>query len=158
MVHPRSRSRAAIAALAIVAMSALSACGGGGGTTDTENSAASFSGEKRAAAQPIEDFSAAVAGGDWSRICDELFTHDQAELTAGIVGGTCESELAKSFADSRQLNLTVERVQTSGPGVGHGTDAVVFSSDDAGNHQSFDLVHEGDSWRINGYGGTFGAD
>lgn len=144
-------------ALAALVAGGIAACGGGGEVTDADNSAAKFSGEERDAAQAVEDFSSAVAAGDWSRICDELFTADQAELTAGIIGDTCESEIEDSFAGNRELNLTVEKVETSGP-LTTGADAIVFSSDDDGNHQSWTILDERGDWRIDSYGGTFGAD
>ena len=143
--------------LVAAAVVMLAACGGGADPVDTDNSADRFNGEKRAAAQTVEEFSVAVAAGDWSKICDELFTADEVELTAGILGASCESEIGDAFAENRELNLTVEKVETRGP-LTIGADAIVFSSDDEGNHQSWTILEGGGDWRIDAYGGTFGAD
>ncbi len=143
----------------LTAAFALAACGGGDGAPegDTDNSAEEFAGQKRVAAQTVEDFSNAVATGDWSTICESLFTSTEVEQTAGILGGDCESELADEFEDNRDLNLTVEKVTTGGAFVTSG-EVMVESKDDEGNSQTFTLADDGTDYRIDGYAGTFGAD
>jgi hypothetical protein len=71
----------------------IAGCGGETVAPDTDNSAERFSGDRGRAAQVVEDFSASVAAGDWSHICDDLYTRTEARPTAGLLGDTCEDEL-----------------------------------------------------------------
>lgn len=133
-------------------VAALAGCGGGGASGDTDNSAQKFSGVERQQAQVVEDFSDAAARSDWARICDELYTADKAELTKGLLSDSCEDALKDDLEDNNDMNLTVTRVVRLGGTVN------VQSKDDEGNNQSFEVVEQGGRWRIDSYGGTFGAD
>src|SRR5215211_4416547 len=184
-----------------VAALAIGSCGGGlSGSDDGDNSALKYRGAERAAAQTIEEFATAIRGDDWKRICNDLFSPDQRELTAGIVSGSCEKEI-DSYSDLDNLRLTVTSValdndralanrdwarlcglftadrrafgaddceaearEQYGEGalglsissvmVKHEASVGVRTGKGGGAH--FTLVPDGDRWRIDSYGGTFG--
>jgi hypothetical protein len=75
--------------LGLAAALALVGCGGGSDVVqDTDNSAEKFSGDKREAAQVVEDFSVAIAAGDWAKICELNLTVERVEVR-GVPGLRC---------------------------------------------------------------------
>jgi len=133
-----------------VAALAIGSCGGGSsGSDDGDNSALKYRGAERAAAQTIEEFATAIRGDDWKRICNDLFSPDQRELTAGIVSGSCEKEI-DSYSDLDNLRLTVTSVALD-------NSAVVDTTTASGGDASFTLKQEGGAWRIDGTSGDFTA-
>jgi hypothetical protein len=126
-------------------------CGGGssGGGDDGDNSALKYQGQERAAAQTIEDFATAIRGDDWKRICQDLFSDKQRELTAGIVSGSCEKEIDR-YSDLDRLRLTVTSVSLD-------NSARVDTTTASGGDATFDLKQEGGAWKIDGTSGDFTA-
>jgi hypothetical protein len=138
--------------MVVVVVALLVGCGGGSEGGDTDNSAEEFPGKQRAEAQVVEDFSDAAGREDWATICDQLFTAQAADQKQGLLSDSCDAALADELEDNHDMNLTVTKVTRLG-----GSDTVT-SKDDEGNNQSFEVVQEGDAWRIDAYGGTFAAD
>src|SRR4051795_8181577 len=127
--------------VAVVAL--LVGCGGGGSSGgDADNSAEKFSGEQRAEAQVVEDFSDAAGREDWATICDELFTPQAADQKKGLLSDSCDAALADELEDNHDMNLTVTKVTNLGD------THTVTSKDDEGNNQSFEVVQDGGTWRI----------
>ena len=139
-----------VAVLLVTAVGGLAACGSSaGGGDDGDNSALHYQGQKRAAAQVVEDFATAIRSDDWKRICNELFSRKQRELTAGIVSESCEKEI-DSYSDLDGLRLTVLNVTLE-------NSATVDATTAAGGDASFDLKQEGGRWLIDGKSGDFTA-
>ena len=98
-----SPRRAATLAAALL----VASCGGSDGATDDgDNSALKLTGERRAAAQVVEDFGTAIRGKDWKRICNELYSADERDLQKGLLEDSCEEGVDR-YADLDNFELTV---------------------------------------------------
>lgn len=140
-------------AVAAVAALTIAGCGGGGEggqRPDGDNSALRFQGEERAAAQTVEDYVTAIRSRDWERICRDLYSAKQADLTKGILADSCEEEVDR-YDDLSSLELTVNDVTLE-------TSAEVATTTTGSREAFFDLVLEDGEWRIDGTSGDFTAE
>ena len=139
-------------AVALVAALAIAGCGGGGDggeRPDGDNSALKFQGEERAAAQTVEDYVTAIRSRDWERICRDIYSAKQADLTKGILADSCEEEVDR-YDDLGNLKLTVNDVTLE-------TSAEVATTTTGTREAFFDLKLEDGAWRIDGTSGDFTA-
>ena len=129
----------------------LAGCGGGSSGTgnDGDNSALNFEGEDRAAAQAVEDFATAIRNNDWDRLCNDVFSAKQRDLSTGLIADSCEEEVDR-YDDLDNLRLTALEVQTE-------NSARVDVTTTRGSGATFDLIQEGGAWRIDGMSGDFTA-
>jgi hypothetical protein len=119
---------------------AVAACGSGGSDGGTE-SAERFGGEKRKAAQVVEDFESAIHQGDAKRICDDLLSKRNRPVR-------CESDV-KAFvaqAQNKKVDLEVRSVSLHGD---RGRARVRISGGPTGGQTvSYPLAREDGEWRI----------
>ncbi len=129
----RASSHGAVALAAV----ALGACGG----DDAGRNAERFDGDKRDAAQVIDDLEAASRAGDAARICEEVFTSVLAGELAKRPSGSCEEEVKGTLVRPEE-RIEVEELTARG---GEAF-AVVREQDD--NRTRIRLEKQGDDWRI----------
>jgi hypothetical protein len=104
---------------------------------------ATGAGDERAVRQVVLDFDQALAGRDWAKLCGLL-----TESGRSFVGTDCEADAGDEYGDGA-LGLSITAVA-----VKH--EATVGARTGKGGGASFTLVPDGDRWRIDSYGGTFG--
>jgi hypothetical protein len=135
--------------LLLAGLVAAAGCGSNGGpTSDGDNSALRFSGDQRAIAQVVEDYATARRGNDWDRICDELYTAKQRDLTRGITADSCADALADRSDHLDRLSVTVTEIEDQ-------TTARVSAQTYGGAENEFGLAKDGGRWRIDSTSGDF---
>jgi hypothetical protein len=129
----------------------VAGCGSGDGkpTSDGDNSALRFSGDQRAIGQVVEDFATAVRSNDWDRICDDLYTANQRDLTQGLIADSCADEVADRYDDLGQLSVTVTEVEDQS------TAGVTAARQGTKHDAEYDivLVRDGRRWRVDSLSG-----
>ena len=115
-----------------------SGCGG------TASSAGDFEGAEAEVATAIEDLQQAATDGEERRICRQLLS---AELARSA--GDCNAAVQQALDDADTNELTVQDVRVTGTTA----TARVETGTREQQTETFQLVREGDSWRISSFGG-----
>jgi hypothetical protein len=136
--------------LLLAGLVAAAGCGSDDGkpTSDGDNSALRFSGDQRAIGQVVEDYATARRGNDWDRICDDLYTASNRDLTQGLIADSCADALADRSDSLDRLSVTVTEIEDQ-------TTARVSAETYGGAENEFGLVKDGGRWRIDSTSGDF---
>ena len=124
---------------------ALAGCG----AASSSDNAKDFTGEKKAVAQSLDDFSKAARDGDEKEICTSL-------LARSVVRRLDASRQRCVGAVSDQLDAAGDDkldVKTIVISAGTATATVVSKVDGDDRRQTITLVDEDGRWRLNGVGG-----
>lgn len=133
-------------AAALLGAAVLSGC-----AATTKDSAAKFTGERKAVAQAVEDLQSAGKKKDAQRICDDLLARDVvARLKkSGGAKHDCANALSDSLDDADSFDMTVKQVRVSG------TTATATVKSEAGKKDPTDtltFVKEGQNWKLSAIG------
>jgi len=130
--------RALTVFIALLATTALVACGAGG--TD---SSGDFEGEQREVASAIEELQTAAGDDDASEICRTLLA--QSLLREIGSDQACRDRVAKALDAADTTELEVESVQVDGT---NATARVKSGSGDSATTRTVRLTREGRNWKI----------
>jgi hypothetical protein len=129
--------RALLSSLALIAASALAACGG------SASSAGKFDGERKAVAEVVEDLQTAGERKDAGKICDDILARPLAQQIRAA-GADCEAEMKKSLEDADDFELEVQSVTING---NRATARVKGEDGDRDRVETFEFVKERGGWR-----------
>jgi hypothetical protein len=116
----------------------LLAAGCGGAAT----SEGDFEGAEAEVARAVEDLQKAATDGEEGRICRDLLA---AELARAA--GDCEAAVQQAIDDADTNELSVQDVRVSG----ETARARVETGTREKQTESYELVREGDSWRVSSF-------
>jgi hypothetical protein len=135
-----------LAACALAAALALSACGQTG-----KDSTTSFKGDQKAVAQVVEDLQDAGSKHDAKKICTQLLAPALVTRIQQASSGKCQDVLKDALGDADAFELQVKKVSITGDKA----DAVVESSSgDKKRTDTLQLQKVGRAWRIATLGGA----
>ena len=115
---------------------ALAGCGG------AADSSGDFTGAEAEVATVIEDLQEAATDGEERRICLQLLSKDLAESA-----GDCNAVVQQALDEADTNELTVQDVRVTGTTAR----ARVETGTREQQTETFELVREGDSWRISSF-------
>ena len=131
--------------LPLLALVALAGCG----ASSTSKNAKDFSGDEKAVAQTIDDFSKAARDSDEKEICTSLLSTDivrRLDATRQRCTGAISDQLDAAGDDK----LDVKGIDITGP---QATATVVSKVDGHDRTRALLLVNENGSWRLDGVRG-----
>ena len=134
----RAAGRVALSALVI----GLSSCGGGDGDDQDAGGLA------REAAAVIEQLERSIAGGEYERICSELFS---AEVRRQAGGGECPAMLERTSAGVERPRIEVKDIKIEGATAT--VDIVTVAEGQARVEDTIRLVREEGTYRISSLSG-----
>ena len=111
------------------------------------NSASTFRGDQKLAAQTIEDLQSAASSRDDARICRDLLTRALASRLTRA-GRDCASTVDEAVRDADSVDMTVLSVRVTGD---RATARVRFETGKSDRTATLQLQREAGRWRVAGF-------
>jgi copper chaperone CopZ len=139
--------RPPIALFATALAAAALAAGCAPQRASTSDKVSQFTGDRRAAAQAVEDLESAAHDSDEAKLCTQVLAKAFADRIAAS-GGNCANAVNAAIKDTDSIDMSVESVTVNGD---RATARVKFETGKKDRVGTVSLVREGGRWRVAGF-------